>query len=115
MVKKYIARYGLDISHFKRGMESKVSNKKCSPEELLVNNQGAKYRVHTLRLRRALLESGLPYVCVCGQEATWNGCVLVLQVDHKDGDWRNNTKQNLRFLCPNCHSQTDTFGFRKKT
>ena len=32
-----------------------------------------------------------------------------LEVDHKDGDWRNCRPENLRVLCPNCHSLTATY------
>jgi hypothetical protein len=34
---------------------------------------------------------------------------LTLEVDHIDGDNKNNVRDNLRALCPNCHSQTDTW------
>jgi hypothetical protein len=40
----------------------------------------------------------------------WNGKPLTLHVDHIDGDRTNNVFSNLRVLCPNCHSQTNTFG-----
>ncbi len=46
--------------------------------------------------------------CLCGIE-TWNAKELSLELDHIDGNNRNNTRENLRFLCPNCHSQTKTF------
>ena len=39
----------------------------------------------------------------------YNGKPLTLQLDHIDGNPINNNLENLRFLCPNCHSQTDTF------
>jgi Zn finger protein HypA/HybF involved in hydrogenase expression len=49
--------------------------------------------------------------CVeCGQKSTWNNKPLVLQLDHIDGNSDNNKLENLRLLCPNCHSQTGTFG-----
>lgn len=46
--------------------------------------------------------------CGCGE--VWNGKKITLPIDHIDGNWRNNSPNNLRPLCPNCHSQTDTFG-----
>lgn len=46
--------------------------------------------------------------CVCNIE-TWQGKEIKLELDHIDGDRFNNELTNLRYLCPNCHSQTDTF------
>ncbi|MCX5013731.1 HNH endonuclease [Streptomyces sp. NBC_00555] len=51
---------------------------------------------------------------VCGMPATWQGYPLPLEVDHIDGDWRNNLPENLRLLCPNCHSTTDSYRGRGK-
>ena len=39
-----------------------------------------------------------------------NNKPLTLQIDHKDGNSSNNDVTNLRLLCPNCHSQTHTYG-----
>ena len=49
--------------------------------------------------------------CVeCGQENSWNNKPLMLQLDHIDGDSDNSFLNNLRLLCPNCHTQTETYG-----
>jgi hypothetical protein len=45
----------------------------------------------------------------CGNNGSWMGKPLTLQVDHINGNSDNNTPNNLRLLCPNCHSQTETF------
>lgn len=54
--------------------------------------------------------------CVlCGQGEIWNGKPLTLEVDHVDGNWKNDLPENLRTLCPNCHTQTNTYGSKNKT
>lgn len=59
-----------------------------------------------------MLDSGVEYKCdLCGID-TWMDAPITLDVDHIDGNYLNNLVDNLRFLCPNCHSQTDTFGFK---
>ncbi len=66
------------------------------------------------RLRKYVKQFGLlPYCCAtCNQDPVWNGKTLILQLDHKNGIHRDCRIENLRWLCPNCHSQTITFGRR---
>lgn len=67
---------------------------------------------NTDSMRKRIVEGDLiPHgACLeCGVGEEWNGKFLRLQLDHIDGNNINNLLSNLRFLCPNCHSQTDTF------
>jgi 5-methylcytosine-specific restriction endonuclease McrA len=63
------------------------------------------------QLKKRLLHLGLlDYKCVgCGNTGEWNGKILSLEIDHINGDNKDNRLENLRILCPNCHSQTPTF------
>lgn len=50
----------------------------------------------------------------CNLSAIWHNKPITLELDHIDGDSQNNVLSNLRWLCPNCHSQTETFRGRNK-
>lgn len=61
----------------------------------------------------ALLSGGRTYACeLCQNDGVWRDNKLVLELDHVNGDPTDHRPENLRFLCPNCHSQTITYGFR---
>ena len=66
-------------------------------------------------IKRRLLESGiLKNVCdECGL-SEWRGRTLCIQLDHCNGIRDDHRLENLRMLCPNCHSQTPTFGMRNR-
>lgn len=66
-------------------------------------------------LRKNILANNiLEYKCnICGI-CSWNETKISLEIDHIDGDNFNNKKENLRFLCPNCHSQTDNYKGKRR-
>lgn len=66
-------------------------------------------------LRRYVIKNNLiPYRCaICGC-IEWQGRTLSLELDHINGINNDNRIENLRFLCPNCHSQTTTYGSRNQ-
>lgn len=67
---------------------------------------------NTNSLRRYLVETTGGVCSECGINSLWNNKPLTLHIDHIDGNRLNNTIDNLRLLCPNCHSQTSTYAGR---
>lgn len=65
-------------------------------------------------IKNRLLKAGLlaEQRSECGLRE-WRGKKLVIQIDHINGIHSDNRLENLRMLCPNCHSQKETFGTRK--
>ena len=95
----------------RRGEHEYVS-KKIPLKEIL---EGKHPQYQRRGLKRKLIEAGLKEnKCeVCGIDS-WNGNSLNMQLDHIDGNTYNHSIENLRTICPNCHSQTDTFCGKNK-
>ena|SRR5262252_1444491 len=116
IVKMRVRQLGLDTSHFRgsgwcHGAKHSKFVKRFVAiplEEILVKD--STYQ-NTSLLRKRLVAAGLlENKCYdCGGPPVWNNKPLVMQLDHIDGDRTNHQIENLRLLCPNCHSQTDTW------
>lgn len=102
IIKDRIQSLSLDISHFQ-----KVSKKIWTPKDIFVLNS----QVSQSTLRRYYKDGNYTeYKCaICGQEPFWNGKELTLTLDHINGQNHDDRLENLRWVCPNCDRQLDTF------
>ena len=117
-ISRRIKSLGIDTSHFlgQGHRKSMPSRNRLRAEDILILKASDARREKPHRLRRALAETGRRYECEgCGLGDEWNGRRLTLHVDHIDGRLWDCRAENLRFLCPNCHSQTDTFAGRSRS
>lgn len=115
-----IRLFELDTTHFK----AQGWNKGLTKETSLSVAKGAKSSGYTdaeiftnklsfvgKRAVRKRFKELSKYQCsICDLLPTWNGKPLSLHLDHKNGNRTDNRKRNLRWVCPNCHQQTETWG-----
>lgn len=93
------------LEHAKRTQQRAVGiqARKAAERDLLPTEEIG----HTARRNRVIREQGGK--CLNCKMDTWLGSPLVLELDHIDGNNTNNVRDNLRALCPNCHSLTPTW------
>lgn len=107
-LQQLLADYEIECNFNTHSIQSK---EKKSLLEILVQNS----TYQSAKLKNRLINEGIKQdICeICGGSNNWNDKPLVLQLDHINGDHSDNRLENLRILCPNCHSQTETFGNKR--
>lgn len=109
-LKKYIRRWEFSFKEYHGCKHGSPSTRSLRLEECL--REDATCTQKTLKgkiLSERLLE---PRCFKCGLGPEWDGSSLVLILDHINGKRKDNRLENLRFVCPNCNSQLDTFAGR---
>ena len=130
-IKGHITRHNIDMSHFTGSRWNKGKTVDTSPAVKRItglisykDSDVFKKNSHIQNrdLIKRLLKEGKKYACeivkcsLCGIEnPTWAEKPLKLHLDHIDGIKNNNERSNLRFICPNCHQQTTTWGNKNNT
>jgi len=119
---KYCQHFGIDCSHLewktRYGSGRKRVDRSLLTEEVIEEffSANSTAQVSRTTLTRLIRDHNLlPDRCAeCGISEKWNGLPLRLHIDHINGVNTDNRLENLRSLCPNCHTQTDTYGAKNK-
>lgn len=114
-LKRYIKEYNLETKHFKgrgwnRGLKG-IGIPKIPLNQILVNNSN----FQSFKLKKRLFAAGLkvPKCQQCGWAKRTTDGYLPLELDHINSNRHDNRIENLRILCPNCHSLTKHHRGRK--
>lgn len=109
-LKQRIKELSLSVTHFFQ--PGQLSPRQRLSDILVENSTYTSIR----RLKLRLVKEGLMvYQCTaCGNDGKWLDKAITLQLDHINGVNDDHRLENLRFLCPNCHSQTDTYAGKNK-
>ncbi|MFA5967218.1 MAG: HNH endonuclease signature motif containing protein [Patescibacteria group bacterium] len=115
-IQQYIKECKLDANHFRgkgwnAGMTG-IGKPRIPLEKILVRNSN----FQSFKLKKRLFCTGLkPRHCeLCGWAQHSVTGHLPLELDHINGDRHDNRIKNLRILCPNCHSLTETYRGKKR-
>lgn len=114
-VKRRLVKENIDFSHIKTGLNhnkgrsfinQQISVEKSLAEYFIINSKATRQILIKLIKRYNLLKYSCKE-CECG--SIWNKKPISLQLHHINGINNDNRLENLNFLCPNCHSQTENF------
>ena len=113
ILKKSIKHFKLNTAHFTGQAWNK--GKKLAPKQPIKNYLNNKVPIQSHKLRNRLLKEGFfKHECSKCRNTVWQGRPIPLELDHMNGNNKDNRLRNLRLLCPNCHAQTPTYRSRNR-
>jgi len=105
----YVDHFG-DKRAWSRGknalMDSRVSRNGLMTEDVIFCEKSTSTRTY---VRKLLMDEGRGNICEICKITNWLEQPISMQLDHINGVSNDNRRENLRFICPNCHSQTETY------
>ena len=114
VLKKAIKHFKLDASHFTGQAWNK--GKKLPPKRPTKRYLNNELPIQSFKLKNRLLKEGLfQHQCSICLGTRWLNKPIPLELDHINGNNKDNSLTNLRLVCPNCHALTETYRSRNRS
>lgn len=113
VIKKACDFFNISTVHFTGMLWSK--GRRLAPRTTCADYFKCDTRINTHTFKLKLLSEGIfEHCCSCCMNTEWLNEPIPLELDHIDGNNKNNKRTNVRLLCPNCHAKTPTYRGKNK-